>query len=546
MLETGPNLAPLEVSLSDDPRVVKKAATEDYTTHVVPLSWRSSKKSLSMSWYSLVSGMFYLVTAATLAAVVGTANTLIGGALAVAVFGLFGSIVSRYAAKTGLTVALISQRLFGVTGSIVAPLILAATSIYYAVFESSVIAHAFYGYIGVLDIRVWNAIAVVMSLPLIMGGIRRWMDKYNAALLPVYWIGLIIVVVLAARQGDTSGWLSHAPQTSVDLSAPGWLYAFFVYLGSLVFMMFTMDFARFGKPNDARINGIGIFGPVFYFFVYIANGLIGIFIAYAAGLSGQISDTAVVDTIVGLLGTWGLLLVWVTQARINTANFYVASTNIEALWTRVFRTELPRVIAVLICGGITYLFMLTDVLSYLLVALAWQGAFIAAWASMTLVHIYLSPSGDGHGLPEFRPGRLANFGAGAWIWFASSILGIVLYQYGGSIGATWSTPVTFVLAAAAYATVFKLQSKNILLQRSHDPRDEVADIWETRVKCHVCDHSYIAVEMDRDPSTTGSPAICAACAGLSRSYRRACIEEHTQPASEQTLDQPHAHSDQAR
>ena len=97
------SLDPLHVSYADDPRVVKEAATEDYTTHVVPLSWRSSKKSLSMSWYSLVSGMFYLVTAATLAAVVGTVDTLIGIILACVSFGALGYIFSGYAAKTGLT-----------------------------------------------------------------------------------------------------------------------------------------------------------------------------------------------------------------------------------------------------------------------------------------------------------------------------------------------------------------------------------------------------------------------------------------------------------
>ncbi|MFE7421696.1 purine-cytosine permease family protein [Rhodococcus sp. NPDC057529] len=531
MLAVGRNLTPLEVSFTDDPQVVKDAATEDYTTHVVPHSWRSSKKSLSMSWYSLVSGMFYLVTAATLAAVVGTTNTLIGIVLACAVFGLFGSIISRYATRTGLTVALISQRLFGASGSIVAPLILAATSIYYAVFESSMIAHAFHAYLGFLDIRIWYAIAVTMNLPLVMGSIRRWMDKYNAALLPIYWAGLILVVVLIARGNDTTGWLAHAPNTSLDLAAPGWLYAFFVYLGVLVLMMFTMDFARFGKPQDARANGVVVFGPVFYLFVYLANGLIGIFIAYAAGLSGEVSSTAIVDTMVALLGGWGLLLVWVTQARINTANFYEASTNFEALWTRLFRTRLPRVAAVLICGAITYLFMLTDVLSYLLVALAWQGAFIAAWVAILLVHIARNRHGDRHDMPEFRPGRLANFGAGAWIWFASALIGIVLYQYSGSIGATWSTPITFVLAGAAYAAAFSLQTRSVLLRRAADPRDEVTDVWEARIKCHACGHSYIAIEMDRDPSVPGSPAICTACAGLSRTYRKACLAEHTATSS---------------
>lgn len=521
-------LVPLVVSFVDDPRVVKHAATEDYTTHVVPHSWRSSKKSLSMSWYSLVSGMFYLVTAATLAAVVGTVDTLIGIVLACVAFGALGYITSRFAAETGLTVALVSQRLFGASGSVVAPLILTATSMYYAVFESTVIAHAFQSFFGGLDIRVWYAIAVAMNLPLVIGGIRRWMDKYNALLLPIYWLGLILVVFLAAAQHDTSGWLTHVPTTTADLGGvPGWLYAFFVYLGVLVLIMFTVDFGRFGKVEDSKPNGIGTFGPVFYVFCYLGNGLLGIYIAYAAGLSGGVSSETIVEFIIALMGGWGLLLVWVTQARINTANFYVASTNMEDVCTRLFRYPISRVGAVLVCGVIIYVFMLTDVLSYLLVALAWQGAFIASWVSILLVYMLMERGK----LTEFRPGRLASFGAGAWIWIGSSMLGVLFYQFGGSAGAVWSTPVTFVISGILFAATYKGQRRKILLQRSHDPRNEVANVWEARVQCHVCDRSYIAIEMDRDPSVEGSPAICTACAAINSGYRRACLAEHESTAA---------------
>ena len=49
------------------------------------------------------------------------------------------------------------------------------------------------------------------------------------------------------------------------------------------------------------------------------------------------------------------------------------------------------------------------------------------------------------------------------------------------------------------------------MARPYDPIDEVEDAWEARVRCHRCDKSYVAHEMDRDP-TGGHEAICAACA----------------------------------
>ena len=41
------------------------------------------------------------------------------------------------------------------------------------------------------------------------------------------------------------------------------------------------------------------------------------------------------------------------------------------------------------------------------------------------------------------------------------------------------------------------------MKRPNDPIDEVEDAWEARVRCHRCDKSYVAQEMDRDP--TGRP-----------------------------------------
>ncbi len=518
-----PALAPLDVQHHDDPKVVKEAATEDYTTHVVPLSWRMPRPSLAMSFYALVSGMFYLVTAATLAATVGTTDALIGILLACAAFGALGYAFSRYAARTGLTVALMSQRIFGTSGSLLGALVLAATAIYYAVFESSMIANAFHVAFPQLSLALWSAIAVAINLPLVMGGIRRWMDKYNAILLPVYWVGLMVVVVMLAMRNDSSGWLAHPPQEGADFAAPGWLYAFFVYLGVLVLMMFTVDFARFGKSEQARSNGIAVFGPVFYAFVYLANGLIGIFIAYSAGLDGAVSSELVGNTMVSLLGGWGLFLVWVTQARINTANFYVASTNMEALVFRLFRVRVPRVVAVLFCGAITYVFMLTDVVSYLLVALAWQGAFIASWVGVALVH--LVRTWNTRDIEEFRAGRVRRFTWNGAVWVATSLLGILLYQFGGAFGAAWSTPITLALAVVLAAVVDRT-GRGALLRRAHDPRSEVDDPWEARVRCHVCDHSYVAVEMDRDPSAEGQPPICAACGVLSTAYLQASRREH--------------------
>ncbi|WP_033294940.1 purine-cytosine permease family protein [Amycolatopsis jejuensis] len=507
--------APLDVSFADDPRVVRAAATEDYSTHVVPRSWRSGRWSLASAWWALFSAMFWLYLAVASADAVGTPNTLVAMALSVATYGGINLVLSRYAAKTGLTVALLSRRLFGLLGSALAPLILAATAIYYGVFEGSIVATAFQKYFGG-DLRLWYLAVVLYALPLVIGGVRMWLDKLNGILLPFYAVGLVAVVVAATvKQGYPGNWLSSATSAS---PLPGWLTAYLIYMGVWIMMMYTVDYARFGKERDASFHGTVTFGWVFYFFTFAINGVVGIYLLRAWHIAG--SETGVVDAFVNSLGFAGVLVIFVSQTRINTANYYLASTNLEAFAARVFRIRPPRIVWVLVAGVIAYLFMLTDVLSYLLIALAWQGVFVTAWIAIALVHIATHRTGQ----PEFRPGRLRPLTAGAGVWVVASAIGIVLtVQNSVAVLSQLAPLVTVALAAAGYYLAVRF-GRTPVLARGDDPRTEVDDPWEARIRCHACDLSYIAVEMDRDPAAGGA-AICSACAAESPGMLRAAREE---------------------
>ena len=188
-------LPELKIRHDDDPKVIKEAATEDYSLHVAPLSWRSSRWSLAMAWFALFSAMFWLVIAGTVALSVGTVNALIGIVLAVIVYGLINWVITGYSMRSGLTVALFSRSMFGYVGAALATLIFGATAVYYAVFEGSVIAVALHEYFGGLSLQLWYLVVVAYSVPLVFGGIQVWLDKFNGVLLPFYAIGLIAAVV---------------------------------------------------------------------------------------------------------------------------------------------------------------------------------------------------------------------------------------------------------------------------------------------------------------------------------------------------------------
>ncbi len=115
---------------------------QDPAHHPVSTEARMGRLSLTMAWWAVCSAMFYIVVGASLALSFGARNALIGMVLSVISYGLVNSVLSRFAIRSGLSVALFSRLLFGSTGACLATLIFFSTAIYYAVFEGSVIAVA--------------------------------------------------------------------------------------------------------------------------------------------------------------------------------------------------------------------------------------------------------------------------------------------------------------------------------------------------------------------------------------------------------------------
>jgi purine-cytosine permease-like protein len=531
-------LPALEVSGKDDPRVVAEAATEDYSLHVVPRTWRMDRFKLTMAWYAVMTAFFYMYFAAFIALAYGTVNALIGIALTVIAYSLINTIITRVASTSGLTVALFSRSMFGFVGAAIATLIFAATATYYLVFEGSVIAVAAETYFGG-PIKLWYAIVIALTAPLVWRGVRTWLDRLNGFLLPFYALALAAVVIWALADQGYHGFL---PDTE---AAPGttlpWLQAFSAYMGVWILMMFTMDFARLARPSDERYHTTITFGWLYYLLTFMVNGLLGILLVSTFGISfeelaGQ--ESALPVQIVGLTGILGLALIVITQMRINTVNLYLASTNFQSFFSRVFRLNLPRTAWVVVACAVGYLLMLTNVFSYVFDALNYQGIAIVAWVGVALAHVwYLRGQRLRLEGIEFRPGRIPAFNPGGIAaWIAATAVGVILKitdTTESQFFDTWGLPLTFAIAFGVYALSTRAARPGwFAMARPNDPAREVDDAWEARVRCHRCGKSYLAREMDRDP-TAGQQAICAACATGTAFYaaaRREAHETHADPA----------------
>ncbi|MGW0036862.1 purine-cytosine permease family protein [Gordonia sp. NPDC003376] len=405
---------------------------------------RVRRWSLTMAFWSLMSAMFWLYIAVACNAAVGTVNTLIGMVLTIATYGIINAVLARHAIRTGETISIFSGKIFGRLGAALAALLFAVTAMYYAVFEGSIIAVAFQEYFGG-NLRVWYLVVVLYALPLVLGGVQDWLDKLNGILLPLYGLGLVAIIVGATvKQGYPTGWLGHAVAGG---PLPGWLTTYLIYMGVWVVMMYTFEFARLGRRTDATFHANVTFGWVFFLLTFGVNGLIGIYLVSAWGL-GEATETGVVSAIINSLGLLGVIVIVISQTRINTANYYAASMNLQDLSTMILKRTTPRLLWVFVVGAIVYLFMLTDVLGYLLTALAWQGVLVCAWVAIAVTYVVFVA----------RQGREEASGGGQplrWLpvtaWIVSAAVGILLTEQTSSpVVAALAPVITVALALVLY------------------------------------------------------------------------------------------------
>lgn len=528
MTATTPTPLPLDLRFTEDPATVAREIADDYSAHVIPESARVPRWQLAMSAWSTLSAMVWLFYGALVASLYGTHDALIGIGIAVVLYALGTGVYVRWAARTGLSSALLSRRMFGVAGSALIALLLAATTTYYTVFESSTLASAFQTYFKAWDIRWWYLLVVVAIIPLMLGKVQTWFAKLNSILLPFFVAGLVAVVIAVAVKkgmgthallgatgkptGQSADWLSFpgvVPEAARPL--PGWLLVVVLYLGLSLMLPVAVDFCRFSKKQDVAFHQHVTFGFAYYLFMYGVNGVVGIYITQAM-LGVATVENGVVQASIDALGLAGLLFIIVTQARINSLNYYLSVLNWDRLLRVLTGKRLPQLAWVVLLSTGVFLLMLTDVFSYLQTALNWQGVCMISWVGIVSTHMALVPSDRRNG-PEFRATRLPAATPALGVWAIATGIGIWLIQDHSAPAKLAAMPAIVVLGVSVvlYGALI-LASRSRLHRTAADLRESVANPFTAQLICSHCGRQYAVQEMDL---VAGQPT-CDECATASR------------------------------
>ncbi|MGA4688700.1 purine-cytosine permease family protein [Rhodococcus sp. AB351] len=373
--------------------------------------------------------MVWLFYGALAASLYGTRDAIIAIVLATIAFAVINAAMTRLGIRHGLNSTLLTKTIFGRWGAFLTALLLAATVLYYAVFESSTLAVAFQAYFDAGDIRIWYAVVVLAMLPLMLGSVQSWMGKLNGVLLPFYFIGLIAAVIAAhIKFGSDSSWLDYSGIVPAEgRSLPGWVLSAILYMGIFVNMPTTVDFARFARKEDERFHEVVTFGGVFYLVLFLINGLAGIYLVQTVLPDQEASEIGVVLAILASLGFAGLLFIVVSQTRVNSLNYYVSTTNFERILSGFTSIRLHRAVWVSGVATLVFLLMLTDVFSYLQAALTWQGLLAVGWVGVVLTHFVLDATDRTEG-PVYDDTQLPRIGRGLIAWIVPALVGIFLLE----------------------------------------------------------------------------------------------------------------------
>jgi hypothetical protein len=178
---------------------------------------------------------------------------------------------------------------------------------------------------------------------------------------------------------------------------------------------------------------------------FLLNGAVGIFLVGSLD-AAHLTETAVVDASLAILGgVGGLAWIWVVQTRINTANYFLSTVNLQAFCEEVFHWRWSKLVCGILVGAVVFVLMLmSDIFSYLLTALNYQGICVAAWVGIALSHVLAEQPSESEG------GR---FGAIAWI--AGAVSGLTVMLVGGD-DSSFAAPTAFLVAAIAHRVLKRL------------------------------------------------------------------------------------------
>ncbi|KAA8730857.1 allantoin permease [Acinetobacter qingfengensis] len=507
---------PTESVTDSDSQKAVNETLEDYTLRYAPHSFRRwSPKVVAIT---ALGGIAYLADfsiGASIGMSYGTTNAIFSILFAAIIIFLTGIPLAYYAARYNIDLDLITRGAgFGYVGSVVTSIIFASFTFIFFALEGSIMAQ---GLLLGLNIPLWAGylISTLMVIPLVIYGMKA-LSKLQVWTTPI-WLILMIgpVAYLIYQEPDLvrqfTTFNGHEGYASVDMAA--------IMLGAGVCLSLIMqigeqiDYLRF-MPARTKENSkswwVAVIsaGPGWVILGAIKQ-IIGAFLGFylltkLPGVNStepvQQFNAAFHDMLPGWLAlTLAVILVVISQIKINVTNAYSGSLAWTSAYTRISKYYPGRIIFVMVNLAIALALMEGNMFAVLGKILGFYSNFAIAWVVVVATDIAinkyvlkLSPKE-----PEYRRDMLYNINPVGMVSFLAAaglsiaaffgILGDFLSSYSPLIAlivAFVLTPVMGLLTQGKY--YIKQKDDGVAEPRYNSEGTPVSTIYQ----CVVCEQDY--------------------------------------------------------
>lgn len=506
---------------------------EDYALRYTPVSFRKwSEARIANTALGTLSFLVLEAIGATLVLNYGFINSLWAiVAMSVVIF-LTGLPISYYAARHGIDMDLLTRAAgFGYIGSTITSLIYASFTFLFFALEAAVMAVALQLYFT-LPLSVAYVISAVVVIPMAMYGITR-ISRLQAWSQPV-WLLLLLVPYgavlwaypeLPAQLVSFSG---HRGGQQLELVSFG--LACTLVLALVTQIGEQVDYLRFLPPLSPQNRGrwwtaLLLAGPGWIVpgALKMLGGALLAVLALRAGVSPEHADEPAQlyriayeqlfhDPRWAMAGM--VLLVVVSQIKINVTNAYAGSLAWSNFFARITHSHPGRVIWLVFNVGIALMLMELGIVEaieqvlglYANVAIAWIGAVVADL-------LICKPLGLSPRLIEFKRAHLHAInpvGVGAML--AASLLSIGAYAGLWGPEAQALAPLIALGTALITAPLIAWLTGGRYYLARQTPVQQLPTRPDGKVDCGVCGNAFERPDMAFCPAY--AVPICSLCCSL--------------------------------
>ena len=490
-----------------------RESLEDYTLRFAPRSYRKWGPGVVAT--SALGGVAYLADfsiGANIGMAHGTGNALLGIGVFAVVIMLTGIPLAYYAARYNVDLDLITRGSgFGYYGSVITNVIFATFTFIFFATEGSIMAQGLQ--LG-LHVPLWLGylLSTVIIIPLVAYGMSL-LSKLQVWTTPL-WIVMMVIpfAYLLFTHPDSLGsffdYSGEKGDGGVNLGSV--MLAAGVCLSLIAQIAENIDYIRFMPPKTPENTrrwwtAVLLAGPGWVLFG-ATKQIIGLFLAvYIIANVADGADIAnqpvhqFLEIYQDMMPPWlamtlAVILVVISQVKINVTNAYSGSLAWTNSFTRVTRTYPGRLVFLVVNLLISLVLMEANMFDFLNDILGFYANLAMAWivvvASDIAINKYLLGLSPKH--PEFRRGMLYNWNP---VGVVSLVLsgGVSIAMFFGLFGSAiqpYSPIAAVVLAVLCPPIMALLTGGRYYLRREHDGidvpmYDEHGNPTDERLLCSV-------------------------------------------------------------